>query len=56
MAIDTKKTYKASLVHDFMYEYSPISRRMADKIFYRILRESKFKLSLIYYIAVRLFG
>ena len=55
-AIDTDNTYIAGLIHDFLYEYKPVSRWMADKIFYRILRDSKFELSLVYYIGVRLFG
>ena len=56
LAIDTKRTYDASLVHDFLYEYKPVTRSIADKIFYNILQNNKFRLSLLYYIAVRLFG
>jgi hypothetical protein len=55
-AINTEKTYIASLIHDFFYEYGPISRELADKLFYKQLKKDNFQLSLIYYISVRLFG
>lgn len=55
-AINTKRTKTASLIHDFFYEYGPISRELADKLFYKQLKTYKFQLAFIYYIGVRLFG
>ena len=53
------KAYYASLVHDALYQYMgyhSITRKGADKIFLRILRENKFIPAKIYYYAVRIFG
>ena len=59
------ETLVASLVHDFLYQYLPQiialstqknPRKAADKEFLHILRRMGFKLSRVYYRAVRLFG
>lgn len=54
------KAYFASLIHDALYQFlgagSPISRREADGCFRRLLGESEFRLSWIYWVAVRLGG
>jgi len=52
-------TYYASMVHDALYQFKdgiPISRKSADIIFYKILKEAGFKWSWIYYAGVRLAG
>ena len=56
LAIDTKETYTASLIHDFLYEYKPVKENIADKIFYKQLRYDSFKFAKVYYLGVRLFG
>ena len=53
---DTDKTYIASLIHDFLYQYKVCKRKDADKIFYDRLLYDKFEFSGLYYIGVRLFG
>ncbi|MFC1529328.1 DUF1353 domain-containing protein [Gemmatimonadota bacterium] len=54
------KTYFASMIHDALYQFlrvnSPVSRRMADRCFLRLMAESEFSLRYIYWIAVRTFG
>lgn len=53
------KTYYASLVHDALYQYMGyhgISRKQADLIFRKIMKENKFLLRGIYYSVVRLIG
>lgn len=54
------KAYHASLVHDALYQFLsegvPYSRREADKMFLELLRETRFSLRWIYYLAVRTFG
>jgi len=55
-AINTKSTYTASLIHDFLYEYGPICRRKADKVFEQQLLKNGFQFAKLYYIAVRIFG
>ncbi len=52
-------TYYASMVHDVIYQYKreiPISRKDADIIFLKILRESGFLWSWVYYFIIRMFG
>ena len=53
---DTDRTYEASLLHDFLYQFRPCSRYKADLSFYINLKEHNFQFSLIYYIGVRLLG
>lgn len=54
------KTYFASLVHDALYQFLddglPLNRKDADQCFLKLMRESDFALSRIYYWAVRVFG
>ena len=54
------KTYYASLVHDALYqvlsEDPPLSRRQADSCFLSLMREHKFALRHVYWLAVRVFG
>lgn len=54
------KTYYASMVHDALYQFLPkglpLTRRQADAIFLRLLRESDFSPAVVYWLAVRLFG
>lgn len=47
-------TYYASCVHDALCQFSPVSRRIADRIFLTMLEEVGFKLAKPYYWAVRL--
>lgn len=52
-------TYYASMVHDVLYQYkrcAPITRKEADRIFYDLLKESKFMWAPIFYFGVRAFG
>lgn len=56
LAFDCRHTYKAGLIHDFLYQFRPISRTKCDRIFYLQLKRDGFSLSFIYYVAVRLFG
>lgn len=52
-------TYYASMVHDVLYQYkrcAPVTRKEADLIFYRMLKESGFILAGLYYFGVRAFG
>jgi len=55
-AIDTKKTYIASCVHDALYQFKPVYRSIADKVFNQILEKNGFLFAKIYYFAVRLLG
>jgi hypothetical protein len=55
-AVNTKRTYTASLIHDFFYEYTPIDRKLADKLFYKQLKTDRFQLALVYYMGVSWFG
>jgi len=54
------KTYYASLIHDVLYQFLDdglaLTRRDADNCFLRLMQESNFALSRIYYWAVRAFG
>jgi hypothetical protein len=54
--INTERTYTASLIHDFLYEYAPVDRLTADNIFYNQLKRFNFQFSALYYLAVRIFG
>ena len=56
VAPDTDRTYKAGLIHDFLYEYRPINREIADRIFYKQLKSDGFKFAKLYYIGVKMFG
>jgi len=54
------KAYYASLVHDALYQFLPLSapltRADADRVFLRLLAESNFVPRRLYWLAVRLFG
>ena len=55
------KTYEASLVHDALYQLSEHTfaageRILADRLFYTMLREDKFKAAAIYYAVAKTFG
>jgi hypothetical protein len=54
------KTYYASLFHDALYQYyrrgGPYSLKEADGIFLHIMKKHDFRLRMLYYVAVRLFG
>lgn len=50
------KTHYASLVHDCLYQFKILGRKEADLIFRRMMKESRFALADIYYLAVRAFG
>lgn len=56
------KTYYASLVHDAGYRYLrqccsfPYSKAEIDRFFYRLLKESNFRLAWLYWIGVVIFG
>jgi len=54
------KTYYATLVHDALYQFlpedPPLTRRQADHCFLLLMREHKFALRHVYWLAVRLFG
>ena len=56
MAIDTDRTYDASLIRDLLYQFNIVPQIKADFVFYNILLERKFKFAKLYYIAVILFG
>lgn len=55
LAPDFKSTYYASLVHDALYQYK-VNRKLADKVFYNILKEHGFKAAKLYYLGTRIFG
>ena len=53
---DSKKTWEASLIHDFMCQFKyeiPFNIDQIDAIFYVILKKHKFWASWLYYNAVR---
>lgn len=55
---DFKKTYLASLVHDFLIEYfiqNSLTRKQIDLVFEKILKENDFKLEWLYSNSVHLF-
>lgn len=48
-----------TLIHDILYqnfEKQPLSRKTIDLIFYELMKKQDWKLSFIYYLAVRIFG
>ena len=54
-------TYYASLVHDALGQFcektdTPFNRRQRDLIFKEMLEQKHFKLTFIYYLAIRIFG
>lgn len=58
---DTEATYLPSLVHDILYQNlehpnMKCSREDIDDIFFEMLANNNFKFTLLYYIAVRMFG
>lgn len=58
-AVDTKKTYNASLIHDSLYQYGNqlgMDRYVADRYFLRQLRKDGFEFSKAYYWGVIIFG
>ncbi len=46
-------TYYASLVHDALTQFKACPRKLADQIFYEMLKEAGFELAWLYYIGVR---
>ena len=52
---DFKGTYYASLVHDALYQYK-VDRKIADLVFYDLMKRDNFKLKWIYYKGVYFFG
>ncbi|MCH7535221.1 MAG: DUF1353 domain-containing protein, partial [Bacteroidetes bacterium] len=51
--------YYASMIHDVIYQYRkcvPVTRKEADLIFYKLLKDRGFMWARVYYISVRLFG
>ena len=55
------KTYRASLVHDLLYQFRKQIRKdikwgQADREFYLLLKEDEFSFAKIYYIMTRIFG
>ncbi|MCF8379414.1 MAG: DUF1353 domain-containing protein [Bacteroidales bacterium] len=52
-------TYYASMIHDVLYQYkrcAPITRKEADIIFYRLLKQAGFMWAWVYFAGVRLLG
>jgi len=52
-------TYYASMIHDILYQHKseiPISRKVADQLFLKILKESDFMWARLYYVFVRILG
>ena len=56
MAIDTDRTYVASLIHNLLYQFNIVPQIQADFVFYNILLQHKFKCAKLYYMAVILYG
>ena len=52
---DFKGTYYASLIHDALYQYK-VDRKIADLVFYDLMKRDNFKLKWIYYKGVYFFG
>ena len=54
------KAYRASLVHDAIYQFLPddlaMSRAQADRCFLALMNETGFHLRHIYYFAIRTLG
>ncbi len=50
------KAYYASLVHDALYQYEIHDRKVADDLFYTMLKSARFFPAKIYHLAVRWFG
>lgn len=54
------KTFRASLVHDALYQFLPdglpLERRHADRFFRQLLEDADFGPAWLYWLAVRLFG
>ena len=56
---DKASTYYCSCVHDALYQYKGqhrITRKEADKLFLKMLKEFGFKLPKLYYLGVRIGG
>ncbi len=54
-ALNTKKTYNACLVHDFLCQFEPIPIEDADRLFQYILESDRFELSGLYFFAVYMY-
>ena len=57
------KTYYSSLCHDIGYRYLrlcpdwfPYTKIQVDYFFFRLMRQSRFRLAWLYYVGVRIFG
>lgn len=51
-----QKSYYASLIHDILYQYEMIDKKLADSIFYEELKIDEFAPAKLYYWAVKIFG
>lgn len=54
--INTARTYWASCIHDFLYQYRVVTQKTADIIFYNQLKNDNFEFSRLYFWGVRFFG
>ena len=52
---DFQSTYYASLIHDALYQYH-IGKKIADKVFFDIMKRDGFYLKYVYYYGVVMFG
>lgn len=53
------KTYYASLMHDFLYQFAPreyVTRKYADKVMLAEMAKTGYKPRYVYYFFIRLFG
>lgn len=59
LAPDNEQTHLPSMVHDALYQYGKqlgLKRKVADVLFYTMLKEEQFRWSKLYYHGVRAFG
>ena len=54
-ALNTKRTYNACLVHDFLCQFEPIPIVDADRLFMYLLESDRFELSTLYFFAVYIY-
>ena len=52
-AINTKRTYNACLIHDFLCQFNPIPKEQADSLFLYLLEYDHFQFSYLYYFCVK---
>lgn len=57
---DFKETIAATLLHDVLYKYEHLTnqydRKLADRIFFKLMSKNNFKFAELYYWFVRAFG